>query len=77
MHNHAIKFTTVALSLENEADVQMEVYSSTGKLVASRSYGKMNGAYTLPINTEEFAKGIYFVKVLVDGKPSVMKLIKE
>jgi hypothetical protein len=77
MPNPASTLTSVALNLKNDSEVSMEVYSANGKLVASKVYGKLNGAYNLPIDTQEFAKGIYFVKVSVDGQPTIMKLIKE
>jgi hypothetical protein len=77
MPNPANNFTNVSLSLENDSEVSMEVYSANGQLVASKSYGKMSGAYSLPVDTQEFAKGVYFVKVNVNNQPTILKLIKE
>ncbi|MDF2437245.1 MAG: hypothetical protein K0Q95_1621 [Bacteroidota bacterium] len=77
MPNPANSFTNVSLSLQNDSEVSMEVYSANGQLVASKSYGKMSGAYNLPVDTQEFAKGIYFVKVNVNNQPTILKLIKE
>jgi hypothetical protein len=77
MPNPASTFTNVALTLENNSVVSMDIYSSNGQLVASKNYGTMSGAYNLPVNTEQFAKGIYFVKVTVDGQPTILKLVKE
>jgi hypothetical protein len=77
MPNPANALTNVALNLKNDSEVSMEVYAANGKLVASKAYGRLNGAYNLPIDTQEYAKGIYFVKVSVDGQPTILKLIKE
>lgn len=77
MPNPASSVTFVTLNLEKASDIKMEVYSAEGKLVASKVYGEMSGAYNLPINTEEFSKGIYFVKVSVNNKQTILKLIKE
>jgi hypothetical protein len=77
MPNPASSLTNVALSLKTDSDVSMEVFSANGKLVASKAYGKLSGPYNLPIDTQEYAKGIYFVKVNVNGQPTVLKLIKE
>lgn len=77
MPNPASSVTFVTLDLKNDSEVNMEVYSANGKLVASKNYGQLSGAYNLPINTDEFAKGIYFVKVNVNNQPTVLKLIKE
>jgi len=77
MPNPAGSFTNIALNLTSDSDVNVEVFSATGALVASKAYGKMSGAYNLPINTQEYSAGIYFVKVSVNGQPTVLRLIKE
>ena len=77
MPNPASTFSNVALNLKSDSEVSMEVFTSDGKLVASKAYGKLNGGYNLPIDTQEYAKGIYFVKVTVNGEPTILKLIKE
>jgi hypothetical protein len=77
MPNPANTLTNISMTLENDSELNIEVFSSNGKLVASKNYGKMSGAYNFPIDTQEFAKGVYFVKVSVNGQPKVLKLIKE
>lgn len=77
MPNPANSLTNISMTLENDSELNIEVFSSNGKLVASKNYGKMSGAYNFPIDTQEFAKGVYFVKVSVNGQPKVLKLIKE
>ncbi|MCE3277961.1 MAG: hypothetical protein K0S44_152 [Bacteroidetes bacterium] len=77
MPNPANTLTNISMTLENDSELNIEVFSSNGKLVASKYYGKMSGAYNFPIDTQEFAKGVYFVKVSVNGQPKVLKLIKE
>lgn len=77
MPNPANTFSNVSLNLKTDSDVKVEVFNANGALVASKAYGKMNGAYNLPINTQEYAVGVYFVKVSVDGQPTILKLIKQ
>ena len=77
MPNPAGLVTYIALDLAASSDVKVDIYSLNGALVASKAYGKMAGAYHLPINTQEFLKGMYFVKVSVDNQPTTLKLIKE
>jgi hypothetical protein len=77
MPNPASTFSNVSLNIENSSEVMMDIYSSNGQLVSSRNYGSLSGAYNLPVNTEGFANGIYFVKVTVNGQPTMLKLIKE
>jgi hypothetical protein len=58
----------VELNLETSQEVTMTVRDITGKVVATRNYGNMQGANILPINTSEFAKGMYTVEVVTGDK---------
>ncbi len=75
--NPATDNTVISLNLKQESAVTVDIYSSTGAIVASKTYGKISGAYHLPIETQQLAKGIYLVKVNINNQPSVLKLIKE
>ncbi len=67
----------VQVQLGNQNNVSMEIYNVNGTLLSAKNYGKLSNAYTLPINTEQFSAGVYFVKIYIDGKPSVIKFVKE
>lgn len=77
MPNPASDLTNISLNLKTESDLSVEVYSANGALVASKNYGRMSGAYLLPVETQNFTNGIYFVKVSVDGQPTLLKLVKQ
>ncbi len=77
MPNPASDITNVALNLKTESDLTVEIFDANGALVASKAYGRIAGAYQLPIDTQNFAKGIYFVKVSVNNQPTLLKLIKQ
>lgn len=77
MPNPAGDLTNIALNLKTESDLTVEIYSASGVLVAAKAYGRLAGAYHLPVDTQDFAKGIYFVKVNVNGQPTLLRLVKE
>ncbi len=77
MPNPASVVTTITMNLKKEATLSVDIYSANGALIASKAYGKIVGAYQLPIDIQNFAKGIYFVRVNVNNEPTLLKLIKE
>ena len=60
--------------------VGVDVYDVYGRLVLSRSYGKLSvGPQTLRINTKDgnLSTGVYLVTLTINGKPAaVTKLVK-
>jgi hypothetical protein len=75
--NPANDFSNISINLKTESAVTVEVYSVDGTLIASKTYGKLIGAYYLPVETQQLSQGMYFVKVNVNHQQSVLKLIKE
>lgn len=75
--NPGTDLSNIILTLNNEAQVSVEVYSMNGAKVASKNYGTLNGSMHLPINISEFSNGLYLVKVMVDDYPTVIKLMKK
>ncbi len=67
----------VQLMLEKENNVSMEIYSVDGKMLAAKNYGKLSDAQLLQVNTENLTAGLYFVKVNIDGRTSIIKFVKE
>lgn len=73
--NPATSQATVAIELVNEATVQLELVDLSGKVVASRNYGTMNGEGTIQLNTASMHSGVYFVKITVDGVQRTERLV--
>jgi hypothetical protein len=73
--NPATTTTTVAINLEKEASVSLSIIDMSGKVVATRNYGNVNGASTVTVNTADFNAGVYMVELTVDNVKSVKKLI--
>ena len=68
--------SSVALSLLKEANVQVEIFNMNGARIATKDYGMLNGDINLPVQTNELSSGLYLVKVMVDGYPTTLKLVK-
>jgi hypothetical protein len=48
---------------------------ATGKEVAARDYGILNGPQQFNLNTSEYASGIYFVQVRINDSVVTKKLV--
>ncbi len=75
--NPSTNYTSVSLNLTKAADVQVAIYSVSGSLIGNKNYGQLKGAILLPIDMTTFGPGLYFVNIMINGKASVLKLIKE
>ena len=73
--NPATDMTYASVELQQPEVVTMVITDVTGKVVAERNYGEMSGANLLPINTTEFAKGMYMVEVRTGNTVTTSKLI--
>ncbi len=69
--------STIYLNLTSESSVQVAIYNVAGELIAKKEYGKLNGGMMLPIESSKFSSGIYFVNVMIDGKSTMKKLVKQ
>lgn len=75
--NPSSEITQLNINLTSETEVNVEIYSVEGKLIASKNYGNLNGAYSLPVITEGWAKGVYMVKLITANGIITKQLIKQ
>ena len=54
---------TLVVSLEETADVTVDVIDVTGRIVSSTVLNKQNGTITVPVAASTFESGMYFVNV--------------
>jgi hypothetical protein len=73
--NPANGFANASIILDNSQEVIMTIRDVTGKVVAQRNYGELNGAQILPINTTELAEGMYTVEIATGETVRVSQLI--
>jgi hypothetical protein len=75
--NPANDVAIVSLNLNGSNDVAIRVMDISGKELTAKAYGKLSGALEFPINTTNFAPGIYLVEVIVDGVSTQQRLVIE
>ena len=75
--NPASDFAVVALQLNADSDVSMKLIDMSGKVLASRNYGTMNGISEIMLNTSDLTAGVYLVEVTVNGSKMIKRLIVE
>ena len=75
--NPARDLTNINLVLENRERVTLQIIDIAGKVVRTKDYGQLNGAYTLPIGLNDLESGIYFVTLLIGNQAITQKLIIE
>jgi len=65
----------INMDLNETSEISVTIINNIGQEVASKSYGKLSGQQLLPINTDMFGTGIYFVKIQVNNSITTQKLI--
>ena len=75
--NPANSNTTISMVLENEANVEMKLIDVSGKVMATKNCGSLNGAWSTNLNTTSFSSGIYLVELTIDGTKVTKRLIVE
>ena len=69
---------TVEYSITGASNVEITVYSLTGKLVYKQVVQQqMQGTYTHKINTQDFSNGVYIISLTSNDERKVSKIIVE
>ncbi|MEO7210112.1 MAG: choice-of-anchor J domain-containing protein [Chitinophagaceae bacterium] len=65
------------VQLPNAAKVSVQIISSTGNIISMIDKGTLQtGTYSIPLNMNTAAKGIYVVKLIVDNKTYSKTIVK-
>jgi PKD repeat protein len=75
--NPAPENSTVAFSLEQQQEINLQLVDMTGREVLSVYKGNLSaGQHNLPLNTESLGAGVYFVRLVTEeGRAVTQKLI--
>lgn len=68
---------TLTLSGVFAQTVGIDVFDSRGQLVRNISLGQVNGSYTLPVDLNGAASGIYLLKVTAEGQVANLRVTVE
>lgn len=71
-------FGDIELSISNigNADIEIEMYDFTGRLVLQESWEKLDGDTSHKINFARFSPGIYMYNVMINNQSNIGKLMK-
>lgn len=73
--NPASDKATIAINLASESEITVRIVEMSGKVAASRNYGKLSGSSTVEFNTAAFADGVYTVEVITEGGVAQQRLV--
>lgn len=73
--NPASDVAQVELNLEVASEVNITIMDVTGKVVASRDYGTVQGNQIFPIHVANFTNGMYMVHITTDNGVSTKRLM--
>lgn len=74
--NPSYGMTNVNFELVKSSNVELRILNAFGQLVEQRSLNNLpSGNHAEAINTSNFANGIYFVSMIVNGQKMVKKLV--
>jgi len=72
--NPASTVATIAITLPQEADVQLALKDMNGKVIATTDYGMIPSS-TVDLNTSELSSGVYLVELTVNGNVITKRLM--
>lgn len=75
--NPAHDYTSLVINLKGNSEVQVSLIDMTGKTIAFRNYGKLEGNQELSIPTAHLNAGIYLINVMINGNTVSKRLIVE
>jgi hypothetical protein len=67
----------ISLNLKNESTVEMQLVDVSGKVIAAKNYGSLNGTWSVNLNTSNLKAGMYLVELTLNGTKVTKRLIVE
>ncbi|MEY3236138.1 MAG: hypothetical protein RI883_239 [Bacteroidota bacterium] len=68
---------SVGINLTAESTVSLKFMDMSGKVIAERNYGSLNGSSTVELNTSDLRAGVYLIELTVNNEVMVKRLIVE
>ena len=64
VYPNPVSYTSIIdLTLDNPAEVSVDIFDISGKVVASKNYGKLSGKNELLLNASDFNNGTYLARI--------------
>ncbi|MEO5571097.1 MAG: T9SS type A sorting domain-containing protein, partial [Bacteroidia bacterium] len=74
--NPANDFINISFTLREEKNVSVEIYDLFGREVFEKELQTSNSKLQTTLDVSFLSPAIYFIKVIVDGKSMVQKVVK-
>jgi len=65
----------LSINYSSTADSKIEIINSQGQIIKELSNQKTTGNYTITVDTKQFTKGIYFIKISGGGNTKQTRII--
>jgi hypothetical protein len=73
--NPTTDYVTIDITLDQSADVAVDIVSNTGQVLTTQNFGKLNGQQQLLIETSNIPTGIYSATLRIDGKTQSRQIV--
>ncbi len=70
--NPANTYFNLSFKNSNNENINLEIYDATGKLIRQEKY---NSPKIIKVETDDFSKGLYFVRIIQNSKVFVKKIV--
>jgi len=67
----------IGIDLKNKTDVNLEIIDITGKCILKKAYSNLLGKQILSVNMDNYAKGMYVVKLFDNFSVIAKKIVKQ
>ena len=75
--NPATELTNIEISLQYESSIKIKLIDASGKEISFKDFGKVNGGWTIPVDTKNLESGLYLIQLEVNGEIISKRLIIE
>jgi hypothetical protein len=75
--NPANAQTNIALNLKSTSEVEVRILDLSGKLMAQRNYGLLEGNTNITLFTTDYSSGVYIVETTINGATIQKRIIVE
>ena len=75
--NPTSDYLMISLNIKERTDVKITMVNTLGQKIYSETLKDVTGKVTKLLQIDNFAKGIYFVNVIMDGNSSSKKVVKQ
>ncbi len=67
----------INLVMETNENITAEIFGIDGKRVKSMEFTDVQAGVIIPVDVQELASGIYFVRIASEGKTGIQKFVKQ